>query len=79
MEDGRPPEEDAPGIAWARALFDATAQFATGSVYVNFMTEDESDRVGSAYGPNLQRLIEVKTKYDPTNLFRINHNIKPLA
>ena len=41
------------------------------------MTEDEEDRVKAAYGPNFDRLVELKKKYDPTNFFRMNQNIKP--
>jgi Berberine and berberine like. len=44
---------------------------------VNFLTDDESDRIKAAYGPNYQRLAEIKKKYDPQNLFRINQNIRP--
>jgi hypothetical protein len=43
------------------------------------MPDDEVDRVGSAYGVNLARLAEIKYRYDPTNLFRVNHNITPKA
>jgi FAD/FMN-containing dehydrogenase len=69
--------EDARCIEWARAFFEASAPFALGSVYVNFLTQDESGRIGAAYGPNFERLVEVKTRYDPRNLFRHNQNIKP--
>jgi len=69
--------DDARCIAWARALFDATAPHATGGVYVNFLTEDERGRTGDAYGDNYQRLAQIKAKYDPDNLFRHNHNIRP--
>ncbi len=41
------------------------------------MTEEETDRVAAAYGANYERLVEVKRKYDPKNLLRMNHNIKP--
>ncbi|WP_162054659.1 FAD-binding oxidoreductase [Pontibacter pamirensis] len=71
------PAEDEAGISWARNLFRDTANFATGGVYVNFLTEEETDRVRAAYGPNYERLVEVKTKYDPANLFRTNQNIVP--
>ena len=64
-------------IAWAREFFDKSAQFATGGVYINFMTEEETDRIGAAYGPNHSRLVELKKKYDPQNMFRLNQNIKP--
>jgi FAD/FMN-containing dehydrogenase len=66
-------------IGWARSLFQAAAPYSTGSVYVNFMTQDETDRVRAAYGENYDRLVALKNKYDPTNLFRINQNIRPSA
>ena len=71
------PAEDRKGMEWARGFFRDTATHATGGVYVNFLTDDESDRVKAAYGPNYQRLAEIKKKYDPQNLFRINQNIRP--
>ena len=69
--------QDSVCIAWARQLFKATAPFASGSVYVNFMPEDEDDRVANAYGTNYHRLAEIKRRYDPDNLFRMNQNIRP--
>jgi FAD/FMN-containing dehydrogenase len=69
--------EDKRHIAWAREFFDAMTPFAMGSVYVNFMPEDEKDRVPAAFGPNYTRLTSVKAKYDPRNLFRMNLNIQP--
>jgi FAD/FMN-containing dehydrogenase len=69
--------EDNAGIAWCRRLFDDAAPFATGGVYVNFLTEDESDRVSKAYGGNYRRMTQIKARYDPSNLFRLNHNVKP--
>jgi hypothetical protein len=71
------PAKDKECVAWARGLFDAAAPYSTGAVYVNFMTQDEQDRVRAAYGPNYDRLALLKRKYDPTNLFRMNQNIKP--
>jgi len=64
-------------IAWARDFYAATRPFATGGVYVNFMSEGEEDRLAGAYGPNLERLARVKARYDPGNLFRVNQNIAP--
>ncbi|MGK6307312.1 FAD-binding oxidoreductase [Variovorax sp. DT-64] len=67
-------------IDWARALFDALTPHATGGVYVNFMPEDEMQRVASgAYGPNYARLAALKARYDPGNLFSQNQNIRPQA
>jgi FAD/FMN-containing dehydrogenase len=71
------PNRDEPCIGWARDLFRAAAPFATGGVYVNFLTGDESDRVRAAYGANYERLVALKDRYDPTNLFRLNQNIRP--
>jgi FAD/FMN-containing dehydrogenase len=69
--------QDQGCIAWARHLFEAAAPFASGSVYVNFMPDDEKDRVEKAYGTNYRRLAEIKRRYDPSNLFRMNQNIRP--
>ena len=68
--------QDEIGIAWAREFFKASAPYASAGVYVNFMTEDESDRVAAAYGVNYARLKQVKKKYDPKNIFHNNQNIK---
>jgi hypothetical protein len=70
-------EEDGRCVSWAREFFNAAAPYATGGVYVNFMTQDEADRIPAAYGPNYDRLVQLKRQYDPTNLFRLNQNIKP--
>ena len=72
--------QDKACIAWARELYETATPHATGGVYVNFMTEDEAQRVRSgAYGPNYERLAKLKAKYDPGNLFRLNQNIRPGA
>lgn len=64
-------------IGWARDLFARTAPFSAGSVYVNFVPDDEPGRLAEAYGGNMRRLRAIKAKYDPDNLFRVNHNILP--
>lgn len=64
-------------IAWSRAFFTALEPFLTGGVYVNDLGNEGGDRVRAAYGTNYARLVEVKDRYDPTNLFRINHNVGP--
>ena len=71
------PADDERCIRWARDFFNASAPFASGGVYVNFLTADEGVRVRTAYGSNYDRLAQVKRKYDPDNLFRMNQNIKP--
>ena len=74
------PAQDQTCVGWAREFFDATAPYATGGVYVNFMPGDEVDRIPSgAYGPGYARLARAKAKYDPGNLFRLNQNIRPAA
>ncbi len=71
--------QDQECIAWAREFFDKTAPYANGGVYVNFMADDEADRVSGAYGDNLKRLGQLKSRYDPENLFSVNQNIAPTA
>jgi len=62
---------------WVRNAWNALKRFSTGGNYVNFQTEDEpEDRTAQSYRDNLSRLREVKAKYDPTNLFRVNRNIR---
>lgn len=73
------PAQDRACVQWARGLFEATKPHATGGVYVNFLDEDEADRLPGAYGANLARLAAIKAKYDPANLFRVNQNIAPKA
>jgi len=69
--------EDEQGIAWAREFFKKAEPYASGGAYINFLTQEEGDRVAFAYGPAYKRLVEIKKKYDPTNFFRMNQNIKP--
>jgi len=71
-------DQDGTCIAWAKKLSNAAAPFAMGSAYINFMPEDEHDRVEAAYGANYGRLAEIKRRYDPDNLFRMNQNIRPI-
>jgi FAD/FMN-containing dehydrogenase len=69
--------DDERCIDWARAFFQASAPYASAGAYVNFMTEEESDRVAAAYGANYDRLAQIKKRYDPDNVFHLNQNIKP--
>lgn len=74
------PDADEKVISWAREFFDASKPYSTGGVYVNFLTQDETSRISSAYKPEVwKRLVDLKTKWDPTNLFRMNQNISPSA
>ncbi|MCA1367854.1 FAD-binding oxidoreductase [Bradyrhizobium sp. BRP14] len=74
----RDPAMDRTCIDWARRLFEAAKPYAAGTAYINFMPEDEIDRVEAAYGGNYRRLVEVKRRYDPLNLFRMNQNVRPI-
>jgi FAD/FMN-containing dehydrogenase len=69
--------EDKRCIAWAREFFTKSQPFASSGAYINFLTQDEGDRIAFAYGATYKRLVELKKKYDPTNFFRMNQNIKP--
>jgi hypothetical protein len=69
--------DDERCIAWAREFFVRSRPFASEGAYINFMTQDETDRIGFAYGATYNQLVELKRKYDPTNFFRMNQNIKP--
>jgi FAD/FMN-containing dehydrogenase len=72
------PEDDAANKEWARTAWSDMKRFSTGGTYVNFLNEDDAgERVAAAYGANLDRLREVKARWDPANLFRINKNIEP--
>jgi hypothetical protein len=74
-EDSRESEKH---IAWTRDFEAAMRPFSTGGVYVNFLGEEGEDRVRAAYGPGkYDKLVALKNKYDPTNFFRMNQNIRP--
>ncbi|MDQ2689770.1 MAG: FAD-binding oxidoreductase [Chloroflexota bacterium] len=63
--------------AWVRSAWEALRAFGTGGNYVNFQTDDEpDDRTAASYGANFDRLRAVKQRYDPTNVFRVNRNIR---
>jgi hypothetical protein len=72
------PGEDGVNIKWAREAWNDMKVFSTGGTYINFLTEDEGpERTETALGKALHRLAEVKKRWDPENMFRTNHNIKP--
>jgi FAD/FMN-containing dehydrogenase len=66
-------------IGWTRAAWDDMRRFGPGGLYLNFagFGEEKEDLVRAAYGANYDRLVELKTRYDPGNLFRMNQNIRP--
>jgi len=64
-------------IQWARAFWTAMQAWSANRLYMNILGPDESDRIAEAYGPNYARLSQVKAKFDPLNVFRINQNIAP--
>lgn len=73
------PAEDAANIAWIRDLFSRLRPAMVPGVPVNFMSGDEADRVSEAYRGRWERLRTIKATYDPTNFFRLNQNIPPMA
>lgn len=64
-------------INWARQYWEALHPYSAGGAYVNFLMEEGEDRVKASYRDNYERLAAIKGKYDPTNFFRVNQNIKP--
>lgn len=75
------PQDTDEQVQWTRDLWTAIRPFSSGGVYVNFLSDDDGeDRVRAAYGPaKFERLVQLKSKYDPQNLFQTNKNIKPVA
>ena len=64
-------------VNWARKYWEDMHPYSAGGAYVNFMMEEGEERVKASYRDNYERLAVVKSKYDPTNFFRVNQNIKP--
>jgi FAD/FMN-containing dehydrogenase len=73
------PGEDAEIMQWMRDSHQAMLPPATSGVYVHLLSEDEKHEVPAAYRANHDRLVQLKKKFDPENLFRNNHNIEPVA
>ena len=70
--------DDDVNIDWARGAWQQLRRFSTGGSYINFQTDDEGDdRIHAAYGANHERLVDIKTTWDPHNTFRLNKNIAP--
>ena len=62
---------------WAVGYYDAVHPHSSGGAYINFMMEEGQERVQASYRGNYDRLAEIKAKYDPNNLFKVNQNIHP--
>jgi FAD/FMN-containing dehydrogenase len=71
------PAADSANAAWARATYESLAPFLVGRRYVNYLSADDSAATPEAYGANLARLAELKRRYDPDNVFRVNQNVAP--
>jgi len=71
------PADSEKNVRWTRKFWEAMAPFSAKAVYVNYTSDEGDDVVKAAYGPARKRLVALKKKYDPTNLFRLNQNIKP--
>lgn len=64
-------------VNWTKDYWTALHPFSEGGAYINFMMDEGEDRIKATYGDNYEKLTEIKAKYDPANLFRVNQNIKP--
>ena len=71
------PTRNEDSIRWVRDYYDAIAPHSEEGGYINFMSEDDQSRIRANYKGNYDRLVEIKRKYDPDNVFRVNQNIKP--
>jgi FAD/FMN-containing dehydrogenase len=71
------PADNEPMIEWARSYWRDLHPYSAGGAYVNMMMEEGDDRVRASYGDHYDRLAQIKAKYDPGNLFRVNQNISP--
>jgi Berberine and berberine like len=71
------PEETEAHVKWAKGYWQALRAYSPRGAYINFMTDEGEGRVRESYQRNYDRLVQIKRKYDQTNLFRLNQNIKP--
>ncbi len=71
------PADTDKNVGWVREYWSELHPYSAGGAYVNFLMDEGEDRVAASYRDNYQRLVALKTKYDPTNLFRMNQNIRP--
>ena len=73
------PADNEANIGWVRDYYEALAPHTSAGGYINFMAEDDQNRIRANYGANYDRLASIKKAYDPDNLFRLNQNIAPAA
>jgi len=71
------PSQNEANTEWVRGYYQATAPHSEEGGYINFMAADDQDRIATNYRGNYERLVDIKRKYDPGNLFHVNQNIKP--
>ena len=73
------PGDDEANVAWVRETVNAMKPYSDGGIYLNFpgFLEEGEDLLREGYGPNYERLAQVKATYDPANLFRLNPNVRP--
>jgi FAD/FMN-containing dehydrogenase len=71
------PADDEANIAWVRNVQAALAPYAMQGTYLNYLMDEGTQRVAESFGPHYDRMVELKNKYDPTNFFRFNQNIRP--
>jgi len=71
------PAHTEANIAWTKDTYAALSEHFSGGRWLNYLGDDQDDAIRSAYGPNYDRLVEVKRRYDPDNVFHLNHNIVP--
>jgi len=71
------PADTEKNVQWVRDYWEALHPYSAGGAYINFMMDEGQERIAASYRDNYQRLVDVKKKYDPTNLFRMNQNISP--
>jgi FAD/FMN-containing dehydrogenase len=71
------PADNEANIQWVKDYYAATAPHSEAGGYINFMAEDDQPRIEANYKGNYDRLVDIKRKYDPNNLFHVNQNIRP--
>jgi hypothetical protein len=71
------PADTGANVAWTKETYAAVSKHLLARRWLNYLNDDEDDSVRAAYGPNFDRLVDVKRRYDPENIFHLNHNITP--